>query len=755
MTGEDRRQLYLHRDQDMLPGFPRELRTDGDSSPLLIDLAGDDRNQLVLATSDGQVHAFRPNGSELPGWPVHTLRLALHAGESAYRSVGTGHYCAVLGALAGGDLFHDGRIEIVADDNCGNVYAWDSRGRLVFLEHSNPAFSGAPLTPFHTVRAGPRDRTERGFLASPVLGRLSKGPGLDIVVAGDDRHVYAWRPSERRLGGSALPGFPVLVADPDKLSAVDPLTNRLTFSPVRASRNPGIDEDQGKIVDTPAIAEVGGKPEIFVGTNEEYAVNTGDEGPINAGALTNASLGVLGATGLLPFANGRVYAIKATGGRMTCSGGTCHSSAFEPGWPKKVGIIDRGLLPDVGEGVDGSPVVAPLTCPNGGHGMKIGVTPDAGPSYVFNPNGSSCYGTDPTGRDNTLETDFSAGNGQYDHPAFSAVGYGAFGTLDGRSIDYFMPEAGLLRTLDVALPDYQGGQDFVASWNVASGQQRPGFPGEVNDLQFLTGPVVGAITTGPAQEVLGGTSSLDLYAFGANGLPASSAWPKLTGDWIIATPTLGSFGTLDYSPGARKDVVTITRSGTLSVYSTPASACSPSSSPRFHHDNWNSGDYVVDAVDPGVPMRVRRSGSVRELRGTGRRSHVRAGHAVPARDLQPPDHPGELRRRARVDGRAGAGRGRRAAEVRAAAGSRALRGDPRRRRGGQRRAAGGHRDRAPRWLGGAGGRVPAAVYGLTPAGGPARVRVARRAGPRRWWSAAPPRARRRAPPRRSPALRTR
>ena len=32
----------------------------------------------------------------------------------------------------------------------------------------------------------------------------------------------------------------------------------------------------------------------------------------------------------------------------------------------------------MGEGINGSPVVAPLTCPQGGEGLKIGVTPDAG-----------------------------------------------------------------------------------------------------------------------------------------------------------------------------------------------------------------------------------------------------------------------------------------------------------------------------------------------------------------------------------------
>src|SRR5207302_5981081 len=125
--------------------------------------------------------------------------------------------CAVLGALAGGDLFGDGRLDVVADDNCGNVYAWNPQGVLVFKEQSNPPYSGAPLQQFHTVRQGPRDRTERGFLASPVLARLDGAPSgrLDIIAAGEDRHLYAWRPDPGNLAGSAVPGFPVLVGDPD------------------------------------------------------------------------------------------------------------------------------------------------------------------------------------------------------------------------------------------------------------------------------------------------------------------------------------------------------------------------------------------------------------------------------------------------------------------------------------------------------------------------------------------------------------
>jgi Subtilase family len=622
MTGEDRRQLYLHRDQDMLKGWPKQLRTDGASSPLLVDLNGDNRNELILATSDGRVTAYRSDGSQLKGWPVHTQQLPLHTGELAYRAVGTAHYCAVLGALAAGDLFHDGRIEVVADDLCGNVYAWNSQGHLVFHEHSNPAYSGAPLTPFHTVRIGPRDRTEGGFLSSPVLAHLTDKPSgpLQIIVAGEDRHLYAWQPEAGHLGGHALPGFPVLVEDPDKITAVDPTTNEPTFSDARAGANPDIDEDQGKIVDTPAVAYLDGPnkpPSIIVGSNEEYLVNHGDEGSINAGA-TSASLQAFGASGILKFANGRVYVIKSTGGTMSCSGGTCHSTAFRSGWPVKIGIIDAGLLPDVGEGINGSPVVAPLSCPSGGTGPKIGVTPDAGPAYILNPDGTSCYGNDQTGKYNTLETDFSQGSTQTDHPTFAAVGYPAFGSFDGSTIDFFTPEAGLLRALDVAVNEYQqGGQDFIGGWNPSSAQQLPGYPAQVNDLQFLTGPAVGQITAASGQEVIGGTASLDLAAFNSTGAPASSAWPKLTGDWTIATPTLGSFGTLDNFAKSRKDVVSITRMGTVAVYQTPAAACSPSSSRRFHHDNWSSGNYTTQAIDPGVPYNLQLAKGVLTFRAPG------------------------------------------------------------------------------------------------------------------------------------------
>jgi len=602
ISGEDRRQMFLHRDQDMLSGFPKELLTDGASSPLLADIAGENRNQLILATSDGVIHAYRRDGSELPGWPVHTDPLPLHTqGEPAFTSgqISTAHYGAVLGGVAAGDLFHDGRLEVVADDNQGKVYAWDASGHQVFKQEANPLYSGNPAAGSFE-RKGARDRVEHGFFAGPVLADLEVNGNkqLDIIAAGQDRHVYAWHPD-----GSPVAGYPVLVVDPTKVARVDPTNDHVTFD----ATNVPDEQLQGKIVDTPAVGNVdgSGKPAIVVGTNEEYKASKGNEGPINASNVNAGSFGALAGTGLLSFGNTRLYVIKHDG--------NLSGKPFADHWPKPLGQITQELLPDVGEGVTGDPVIGSVTCgphdTNNG-GPKIGALSDVGPAYLFNPDGSSCYGSSG-GQDTTLAISGTPGTGQVDTPAIPALGNPAFANVGPAGKTAFLaPAAGLMRAIDAAAPEYQPSQDFLVAWDPTTSQFQTGYPSPVNDLQFLTGPSAGDVTGLPASQesAVEGTASLDLTALNSAGQPASPSWPKVTGDWTVASPLLGSFGTLDTDPAAKKDVVSITRSGTLSVYSTPASACSPSSWPRFHHDIANSGDFSRDAVPPGQPSNLTISG---------------------------------------------------------------------------------------------------------------------------------------------------
>jgi hypothetical protein len=612
MTGADRRAAFLHRDQAMLDGFPRHVNPgppasgDGESSPAFADLNGDNRNELIYASSDGYVHAIERDGSELPGWPVkgdvpgivsaHTGSRAYQSGEVPSNNIGG----AIVGSVAVGDTNGDGVPEVYAADLEGKVYGWNPQGQRVFTEESTPAFSGKPLHPFENVRYDASDpdqsnyrRTQHGFIASPVLADLDGDGRQELILAGMDRHVYAWETNDSDPsspdGAPQASGFPVLVVDPSKVLSIDRDTNAVTFKPDANALM------QGAIIDTPALADISGnaRPELVVGTNEEY------EEPLNSGNVTTATFPQLGATGLLNPGNGRVYALKP--------GGDADNDPMTPddivtGWPFALGIIDSELLPVVGEGVVSGPVVASVTCPSGGSGPKIGVLANNGPAYILNANGTSCYGNDPGNhRPNALESDFSPSGTEQDHPTLPAVGLGAFGDLGGPQASFLTPVAGAIRALDVAAPEYQGGQDFIGAWDSTSSQFHAGFPAPVNDLQFLTGPAVGDIDGVPGQEVVEGSASFDLAAYSAAGTPVSG-WPKLSTDWTVTVPLIGSFGTLDTNPTAKKVVVGETRSGYINAYATPAPACSASSSPRFHHDNANSGDFSRDAVLPGKPF---------------------------------------------------------------------------------------------------------------------------------------------------------
>jgi hypothetical protein len=418
-----------------------------------------------------------------------------------------------------------------------------------------------------------------------------------------DRHVYAWNAK-----GDQVDGFPVTVVDRSKITAIDPTTNAPTFKP---DSDIGDALNQGAIVDTPAVADItgDGKPEIIVGTNEEYP--EADDGGFAAGSLNTASLALLAQSGQLQLVNSRVFAIKPTGD----PGGPADAGtdAFVTGWPVKVGSVFAELLPVVGEGVTGSPVVASVNCASGGNGPKVGALSVAGPGYIFNPDGSSCYGQS-NGQNNAMTTDdpgAAAGTPKYDTPAIPAVGQPAFANLDPAGLSFMTPTTGVVRALDLGLPEYQGGQDFTGVWNASTGQYHPGFPAAQADLSFLSGPSAGDVDSVPGDEVLAATSSLDLNAYNADtGAPADpTKWPKLTSDWVVANPLIGSFGQLETDSATHNRVIELTRAGTLFAYDTPAAACPLGSWPRFHHDNASSGDFSRDAVSPGVPTDAKVLGS--------------------------------------------------------------------------------------------------------------------------------------------------
>ena len=605
-VGEDRRSYFLHHDPALLVPAPYFVGSDGAAAPVFADLNGDGVEELVVATSDGHVHAYTIRDIshvELPGWPVHTDPIELHDTAPAFTTGEVPHtvYSAILGGPAVGDLDRDGHVQVVATDYQGKLYVWNHDGTLRsgFPVSTNAAYSFShrserdPSTPDGRVpdrknRHNGDNRLHRGFGAGPALGNLdgSADGSLEIIVGANDRHVYAWHND-----GSPVAGWPALLKDPTKVQSVDPATNEVILT---SNAKAAIGT---KIITPASLGDLDGDGhlDVVVGVNEEYSER------LNA-VINNLTVNLYRAAGVLDSGNGRVYALFNDGtmhGAQPIDHGW-NPDAFMPGWPAKLAILNLGLLPTVASGINGPPALADLD--QDGRD-EVAVFSFLGPAYIFNGLGHSFLGDVQPGIPRTLDVDtFGAQSNSVDAPAFPSLGGGALAEMAGADggIQFVAPTAGLGKLIDSNLAARQTPADNqLAVWDVAksdgtvaSGKFRPAFPRVVNDLQFLTAPSVADIDGDGLPAALEGSGVYDLHAINVNGVEPAG-WPKLTGGWVAATPAVG-----DIDGDGRLEVATITREGWLFIWKTAAEECSLAPWRKADHDEWNTGNYHTDARPP-------------------------------------------------------------------------------------------------------------------------------------------------------------
>jgi len=627
LAGIATKDINVHDDPALLNGFPVDLQGDGAAAPRFADLNDDGKDELVVATSTGLVHAYQADGSELPGWPVYTTPLpGLNAASAGYSSgeITMPVYSATLRPPAIGDLFRDGRLEVVVPDFAGRITAFDRFGQVVpgFPVRSNPAFSAAQpldraagfyrnrpalvpgdypvkggalpndpdLVPDLVNRPDKANRQQWWFLAAPTLADVDPAyPGLEIIAPGADRHVYAWH-----ADGTPVPGWPVMLRDPTTVAAVNPNTHAIT-------QQAGIPVLNGaKIVTSAAVADINGdgKLDVVVAPNEQYKETPNTDDPV----VTNPALATLASGG-----NDRLYALYGDGaahgtGPGTPANGFPNANAFLPGWPAKLSTVTTELLPVVGDGPTGAPVIGDLA---GNGTLQITGAGTAGPLTVLNGDGSSYYGNDSQGRFKTLQT---AGVGpaanSKDAPSIPAAGGTALTDLQGTGkLQIAAPAIGLGKLVDLLLPDDQVLSDnhvsvYDPTQSGARGQL-PAFPREVNDLQFLSTPASADIDGSGKESVLAGTAYSDLHAFNSLGQEPGlttldpTGWPKFTGGWTVVSPAVG-----DFKGDGSRVVASSTREGSLFAWSTTAKTCAPASWPEWGHDGWNTNLAGFDAVRP-------------------------------------------------------------------------------------------------------------------------------------------------------------
>ena len=141
--GRYRKTLFAYRDDGNLPGWPKPIGpgasaaahvtgSGGETSPRLWDVDGDNKLDVLLATSSGELYALHHDGTPVEsfngGQPVRTDPIPLAQGHPIDPSLPRPRESIRVPAI--GDLQHDLDSEIVATAG-EHVYAWNLDGSRV------------------------------------------------------------------------------------------------------------------------------------------------------------------------------------------------------------------------------------------------------------------------------------------------------------------------------------------------------------------------------------------------------------------------------------------------------------------------------------------------------------------------------------------------------------------------------------------------------------------------------------------------
>ncbi len=588
--GEDRRAFHLHHDPTLLTGVPVSLGSSGDASPTLADVEGRGWLDAVVPTSDGSVEVIRPDGSEAPGFPVHTGPApgmdpaAGHNGGVSYLGDPTWGNGVVprprdpiFSTAAVGDLEHTGALDIVVSTASGYTYAWDGTGTLLPgfpVLNGSPADFGLSVPPPNTPYSFER---ENYTAASPVLAHLVRGSHeLDIVQAAGDNAVHAWRPD-----GKPVPGWPVsTLLPPGTVPAGDQQTH------------------DSKVVPTPAVVDINGDgiPDVVVGLDDSIL-------------------------GTLPSGAGVEAFLMAYDGRGNDAPG---GHALLSGYPVKIpGLIQGyGVAQDfVTQGVE-SPAVY--------------VDPVRGPQAVVNANLFAPVRVD-------LKT--AAVSGPFSPTVIPAVPAGAACPTPGTVPPVFPGPCALVQfTTSASLGTLVSGSPVpeafqmgsaaadvflgitqtpgfgirvdngLGAWDPSTGAPDTRFSNYIQGLAFFAAPAVADVTGDGVPDVIVPADSGAVMAFdGTTGQPASG-FPKWTGGWSVFTPATG-----DMLGNGHTDVAADTREGYLFIWSTGGNGCGGNSEAwHWHQDDWNDGRYHSDTRPPAAisDLSVTGAGAMDVLRFT-------------------------------------------------------------------------------------------------------------------------------------------
>jgi len=174
--GDEGGQLYAWRpDGSNVPGFPVHIGVSlrGSAAVGYLDGAGDTQLEIVMPAMNDSLYVIEANGARRPGFPVYVRT----SGNTRIPSP----------ALA--DMNNDGYLDIVQAGTNGAVYVFNRNGTIV------PPWSGKRYSTL----------TSSASESSPVVADINGDGYPDVVIGGEDATLTGLSGAD----GSVLPGFPI------------------------------------------------------------------------------------------------------------------------------------------------------------------------------------------------------------------------------------------------------------------------------------------------------------------------------------------------------------------------------------------------------------------------------------------------------------------------------------------------------------------------------------------------------------------